>query len=87
MLDSDDWNACALPWNVPMTEPGMPMSRAACVMASTAWPSATPGRRLKPSVTDGNWPWCVTESGPTLLESISTSADSGTAAPVSGDFT
>ena len=60
MLDSEDWNACALPWNDEMTEPGMPMSRAAWVMASTAWPSATPGRRLKVSVTAGNWPWCVT---------------------------
>ena len=87
MLDSDDWNACALPWNVPMTVPGMAMSRAACVIASTAWPSATPGRTLKVSVTDGNCPWCVTWSGPTLLVSISTNVERGTAAPVSGDFT
>ena len=65
----------------------MPISRAASVMASTASPSATPGRRLNVSVTAGNWPWCVTDSGPTLLESTSTSEDSGTAPPVSGDFT
>ena len=39
-----------------MTDDGMPISRAASVMASTASPSATPGRRLNVSVTAGNWP-------------------------------
>src|SRR6185437_12600100 len=65
-LDSEDWNAWALPWKVPFTDGGMPISVAAFVMASTASPSATPGCRLKLSVTAGNWPWCATESGPTL---------------------
>jgi hypothetical protein len=41
---------------------------------------------LNDSVTAGNCPWWETESGPILLESIVTSVDSGTAAPVSGDF-
>ena len=41
--------------------------RAAWVMASTASPSATPGRRLNVSVTAGNWPWWVTDSGPARL--------------------
>ena len=26
-LDSEDWNAWALPWKVPITEGGMPISR------------------------------------------------------------
>ena len=50
-------------------------------------PKATPGRKLNESVTDGNCPWCDTESGPTFVVSTFTSEDSGTAAPVSGDFT
>ena len=56
-------------------------------MASTAWPSAMPGRRLNDSVIAGNWPWCDTESGPTLVVSTVTSADSGSTEPVRGDFT
>ena len=70
-LDSDDWNACALPWKVVITEEGMPISRDASAIASTACPSATPGWRLKVSVTAGNCPWCVTESGPTFDVSTS----------------
>ena len=44
MLDNDVWNARALPSNVPNTVPGMAMSDAARLMASTAWPNETPGR-------------------------------------------
>jgi hypothetical protein len=76
-----------LPWNVPITDDGMRISRAAWFTTSTACPSATPGCRLKLSVTAGNCPWCAIDSGPTLLESTSTSVESGTAARVSGDFT
>ena len=32
-------------------------ARRPCSMTSVAWPSATPGARLKESVTAGNWPW------------------------------
>ncbi len=86
-LDSEDWKACALPWKVPITDGGIPISRAAWFTASTASPSATPGCRLKLSVTAGNCPWWAIDSGPIWLESTCTSVESGTAAPVSGDFT
>ena len=65
----------------------MPIWRAAWVMASTACPSATPGWRLNVKVAAGTCAWCDTNSGPTRLLSTSTRDDSGTAAPVSGDFT
>ena len=87
MLDSEFWKAWASPWNDEMICAGMPRSAAALVMASTACPSATPGRRLNVRVTEGNWAWWVTESGPARLESISTKVESGTMPPVSGDFT
>jgi len=64
----------------------MRMSNAALLIASMACPSATPERRLNDRVTDGNWPWCVTDRGPTFAESTVTSDESRTAAPVSGDF-
>ena len=48
---------------------------------STASPSATPGARLNESVTDGNCPWWLTDSGVASARSV-TSADSGTCAPV-----
>src|SRR3546814_17670739 len=53
VLDSESWYACALPWNVPVTAPGIPISSADCLIASPAWPRATPGARLKDKVTDG----------------------------------
>ena len=49
-----------------MIDPGRSRFLAAPVMASTASPSAMPGRRLNDSVTAGNWPWWLTESGCTL---------------------
>ena len=48
------------------------MVAGTCIVAisrltwSIACDSATPGRRSKEMVTDGNWPRCVTASGPTL---------------------
>src|SRR5262249_59059813 len=86
-LGSEDWKACALPGRGPIPDEGRRPARAAWFTASTASPSATPGCRLKLNVTAGNCPWCAIDSGPTLLESTSTSVESGTAAPVSGDFT
>ncbi len=41
----------------------MPMRRCAASMASMAWPSDTPGARLNDSVTHGNCPWWLTDSG------------------------
>ena len=63
----------------------MPISDAARLMASTAWPNETPRRRLNDSVTAGNRPWCVTDKGPTSLVRV-TRTPSGTAAPVNGDL-
>ena len=43
------------------TVAGTRSSRSIAWIASTAWPSATPGARLNDSVTAGNWPWWLTE--------------------------
>src|SRR5439155_553662 len=61
-LASDAWKAWAEPWKLARMLGGRPMSRAARSIAATAWPSATPGARLKDSVTAGNWPWWLTAS-------------------------
>src|SRR5262249_5184426 len=53
---SEAWNACALPWNVPIREAGMRISRSACWIAAVAVPSDPPCARLKLMVTAGNWP-------------------------------
>ena len=48
---------------------GSPISFCAVWIASTASPSEPPGRRLKESVTAGNWPSCMMASGAvTVLE-------------------
>jgi hypothetical protein len=39
------------------------VSRLTC---SIACDSAHAGRRSKEIVTEGSWPWCVIDSGPTL---------------------
>ena len=59
----ESWNACAVPWKLPDTVPGS-VSRAASCTRATASPSATPGRRLNDSVTDGSCPVWLTDSGP-----------------------
>ena len=53
---------------------------AACTRA-TASPSATPGRRLNDSVTDGSCPVWLTDSGPTPSDAWSTTVESGTSLP------
>ena len=55
-VESDCWNACALPLKVESTDGGRFISRSAALMASVAVPSATPGARLKLMVTAGNCP-------------------------------
>ncbi len=35
-LVSESWNACAFPWNVPVSEAGTPMPVSACSIAVTA---------------------------------------------------
>ena len=48
--------------------------------SAVAWPSATPGFRLKESVTEGSWPEWLTVSGP-MPGVILTSESSGTSWP------
>ena len=57
---SEAWKACAVPWNEPLSVAGAQIAFDALTL-STAWPSDTPGARLKDSVTAGNWPWWLTE--------------------------
>ncbi len=54
-LVSELWNAAALPVNATVTDVGSILC-AKSVISSTAWPSETPGFRLKERVTDGSWP-------------------------------
>src|SRR5450756_566194 len=61
----ESWNACAVPWKLPEIVAGN-VSRATACTRATASPSAIPGRRLNESVTDGNWPVWLTDSGPTV---------------------
>ncbi len=56
VLDSDDWNACALPWKLVTSAAGLPSCFPACWIASTALPIDVPGSRLNEMVVDGNWP-------------------------------
>ena len=80
-LASDAWKAWAEPWKLARMLGGRPMSRAARSIAATAWPSATPGARLKDSVTAGNWPWWLTASA-ALVAVTRVNVPSGTEAPV-----
>ena len=61
---------------------GVCSSRIAALMASTAWPSATPWARLNEIVTAGNWLWWLIDSGAVLVLSTFTKVESGTAWPV-----
>src|SRR5262249_10434932 len=45
------------------------------------------GTKIERQGEEGNCDWCVTDSGPALLASISTRVERGTTPPVSGDFT
>ena len=60
---------------------GMPIDFSSAFTASTASPSASPGARLKLSVTAGNCARCEIASGAVVRVSVAT-ADSGTCAPL-----
>ena len=77
----ESWNAWALPWKLVTMVAGSTL-RAASSTRATASPSATPGITLKDSVTDGNWPVWLTDSGPTPVDTVVT-LDSGSN-PVGG---
>ena len=53
---SEDWKAWAVPWKAPSRVAGVFSVASSAWIFSTAWPSATPGVRLKERVTAGNWP-------------------------------
>ena len=76
---SDDWNACAVPWNDVVTlEGSVPL--AVFSIASTASPSEVPGFRLNESVTEGSWPEWLTTVGPMVVENFAMLL-SGTSCP------
>ena len=61
----------------------MPIFSSIALMVSAASLSATPGARLKETVTDGNCPWWFTASG-AVLGSNWVIALSGTSPPEAG---
>ena len=77
---SDASNACAVPWKLPWIDSGMPRAAVASFTAETASPSETPGARLNDSVTTGNWPWWLIESG-AVVSVTRVTVRSGTAPP------
>src|SRR5580765_3834938 len=82
---SEAWKAWAVPWKLGRMEAGSPICRSAFLMAVTAWPRATPGARLKDSVTAGNWPWWLMARG-VVPGTKRVNEDRGTCAP-DADFT
>src|SRR3981081_3954278 len=62
-VESESWNAWALPWNVLLREAGIFNWLLARSIASVAWPSAVPCARLKLMVIAGNRPWGLIERG------------------------
>ncbi|WP_295521995.1 efflux RND transporter permease subunit, partial [uncultured Pseudacidovorax sp.] len=44
---SDALKACAVPWKLPVSVGGTPISACACWICSTAWPSAKPGQAVE----------------------------------------
>src|ERR1700748_3068326 len=81
MLEIDDWNACAVPWNEPVMVSGILICATAPSRRSTAWLSETPGARLNDNVTDGTWPRWLIVDAPTERSKCAT-ADSGTSWPL-----
>src|SRR3954470_12696621 len=76
-LASDSWKAWAVPAKLPRIVAGRLIRVSASLIASTAWPRATPGGRLKEIVTDGNWPEWLTVRGAVEV-SYRVNEDSGT---------
>src|SRR5262249_24253530 len=74
-----DWNACAVPENAVLIDDGRVLA-AIFDTSSVACPSATPGRRLNESVTDGSWPEWFTLSAPAVCVMVATALN-GTSAP------
>ena len=79
-MASDAWKACAVPWKLPWMRGGRPSARVAASTAATASPSETPGARLNDSVTAGNCPWWLIESG-AVVSVTRVTARSGTGPP------
>src|SRR6266852_2371086 len=84
-LAREAWKASAVPWKLDRMPAGNPSSRSAAWTASTAWLRETPRARLKDRVTEGNWPWWLTDSG-VVLGTKRVKPLMGTCAPV-GDLT
>ncbi len=82
---SESRNACAVPWNEPLSACGSPISACALLIAFTASPSEAPGLRLNEIVTAGNWPWWLMDRYAVLFVSTLTKVDNGTCWPVVGD--
>ena len=78
---SEDWNACAVPWNVALSVAGTRSSRWTASTCATASLSDTFGLVLNEIVTEGNCPRCVTVRGPSPGLIVAT-ASSGTSRPV-----
>src|SRR5271156_388931 len=62
-LESEFLKEAAVPWKSACRLGGKFISWATLSMAVIALPSAALGARLKETVTAGNCPWCVIESG------------------------
>src|SRR6266404_314604 len=62
-LDRDALKAAAAPWKSPCKLAGILRSVHAFSIAVIALPRAAPGARLKDTVTEGNCPWWLMESG------------------------
>jgi hypothetical protein len=63
VLESEERNACAAPWNCISIASGSSSSAAARSIAATASPSEAPAPRLNETVTAGNWPtWLMSRA-------------------------
>ena len=68
-----------MPCGVAVTVAGSVWRAISCTRASAS-PSATPGCRLKDSVTDGSWLMWLIDAGPTVWRVVTTD-DSGMSWP------
>ncbi len=74
-----------MPWNAPVRAAGAPSRARSWSTNCVAWPSETPGARLKEMVAAGNWLWWLIVRLLEPLGSTFTNCDSGTFFPVNGD--